>query len=215
MRLRSVVVVAAVALLVGLTVGALAIGQPTPAAIPITLESFPQRMFGVPREDVLMRDDGSPTIIGRLDSQFEDEVNGYRFAYGGEGAAFDYGNFVTLEIVNGQLVTAIPISGEAEWANELVTSLKTRDTTCVSSENTFMIQYNGRKGLTDQSQDEFNGGDPDVEVTSRAVFTDCVLFDRQRNLALRLSGPGPNNDIIGDADEFRAELERLHARLVN
>ena len=214
-RFRSVVVIAAVALLVGLAVGVLAIYRPTPAAIPITLDSFPQEMFGVPREDVLMREGGSETVMGRLDSHFADEVNGYRLAYGGEGAAFGYGNFVTLEIVNGQLVTEIPISGDTEWANDLTTSLITRDTTCVSSENTFMVQYNGRKGLTDQTQDEFNGGDPDVEVTSVAVFTDCVLFDQQRNLALRLSGPGPNNDIIEDAGEFRDELERLHTLLVS
>lgn len=197
----------------GAAVGAFTIDRSTPRAIPITLDSFPEEIFAVAREDAELRDGGAETVMERLDSHFEAEVNGYRRAYGGEGAAFKYANFTTLEIVNGQLVTEIPISGDTEWANDLVISLNTRDTMCVSSERTFIVQYDGQKELTDLSLDEFNGGDPDVEITAVTVFTDCVLFDRQRNLSLRLSGPGPNNDVFEDAGAFRDELERIHGDL--
>ncbi len=67
-----------------------------------------------------------------LHSHFAAQLDGYRSAYGGEGAQFRYGDFTTLTIVNGQLAPDVPVSDETEWATPTVISLNTRDTTCVS-----------------------------------------------------------------------------------
>lgn len=212
-RFRSVIALGAVALLAGVAIGALIIDRPIPAT-PITVDSFPRELLGLTREDVELRDGGSEAVIKRLDSHFEAQLVGYRFAYGGEGAQFRYGEFTTLTIVNGELAPEVPISGDTEWASPSVVSLNIKGTKCVSWEGistdqsvvinaeTGTLPYAGTEdALMRKSEDSF-------------VWTDCVLFDGPRNLALRLDGGGPGDDIIGAAGQFRDELERIHAGLI-
>lgn len=213
-RFRSVAAVGLVALLVGLSVGALARNQATPTSTPITVESFPRKLLGLTREDFALRGGGSDVVMARLDAHFAAQLDGFRFAYGGDGAQFRYGEFTTLTIVNGQLAPDVPVSDDTEWATPTVISLNTRDTTCVSwranNSNGFVF-INVKTGLP---LDPIRADGPVREAAETVLWTDCVLFDRQRNLALRLDGRAPSSDILEAAGQFRDELERIHADLI-
>lgn len=209
-RFRVVVVVGVIGLLVGVAIGAIAIDRGGPAAIPITVDSFPQALFGEAREDVELRDGGSETVMNRLDAHFQAQLDGYRFAYGGEGAEFGYGESYWLTIVNGQLAPEVPISGDAEWATSSVVSLNSRDTSCVSGEGIqYDIAYESKLPIDPVLIDDLHR---EAEVES--VSIDCVLFDRQRNVSLRLQGQGPGSDVLKVAGQFRDELERIYIDLI-
>ncbi len=70
-RFRAVVVVGVVALLAGVFIGAVAIERPAPAAIPITVDSFPRELLGERREDVAVREGGFETAVESLDDHFQ------------------------------------------------------------------------------------------------------------------------------------------------
>lgn len=207
-RFRGVVAASGAALLIGVAIGALTIDRPIPAT-PITVDSFPREVFGQVREDLDLRDDGNEAVIDRLDSHFEAQLAGYRFAYGGEGAQFRYGDFTTLTILNGRLAPEVPISDDTEWATPAAISLSTPDTSCVSWEFTgFTFETDPDTGVLIDSE---NSND----VGLAKVGTDCVLFDSRRDLSLRLEGENAGADIIKSAGEFRDELERIHATLIS
>ncbi len=46
------------------------------------------------------------------------------------------------------------------------------------------------------------------------VATECVLFDRQQNLSLRLSGYAAGSDVFEAVRRFGDELERIYATLI-
>ncbi len=102
-----------VALLVGVTIGALTIEPPSPAATPINVDSFLRELLGQAREDLELRDGGAEAVIERLDAHFEARLDGYRFGYGGDGAQFSYG----LTTVNGQLAPEVPVLDDTECAH--------------------------------------------------------------------------------------------------
>lgn len=213
LRFRGVVAVGVIALLVGVVVGAVAIDRPASAATPITVDSFPEALLGETRYDVVLRAGGGfETEVERLDSHFRAQLDGYRFAYGGEGAEFRYGEVYTLTIVNGQLAPEVPISGDPEGATPAVVSLKSRDTSCVSSDTGMRIF--GSDVETELPVDPSETNDErNREFGQTLVAIDCVLFDRQRNLSLRLVGHGPSGDVLEAAGQFRDELEKIHAGL--
>lgn len=208
-RFRAVVVLGVVALPGGVFIGAVAIETPAPAAVPITVDSFPRELLGETRDDVAVREGGSETAIESLDDHFQAQLEGYRFAYGGEGAEFGYGESYRLTIVNGQLAPELPISGDAEWATSSEVSLNSRDTSCVFREGIlYDVAYESKLPIDPVLTDDLRR---ETEVES--VWTDCVLFDRQRNLGLRLQGQGPGSDVLKVAGQFRDELQRIHIDL--
>lgn len=210
-RVRSVIAATLVALLAGIMIGALSIDRPIPNT-PITLDSFPQEVLGLEREDIEFRDGNAEAVIEPLDSQFEAQLSGYRFAYGGEGARFRYGDVTSLSIVNGKLAPPVPISEDTGWGPSVAVSLNSRNTKCVSETviiRTWIIESETGTPLeagTEYSE-ERTLGEPDMR-------TDCVLFDGQRNLSLRLEGQVPGDDMMEAANQFRDELERIHANLI-
>lgn len=210
-RFRAAVGVGVVALLVGLFIGAVAIERPAPAAVPITVDSFPRELSGERREDVAVREGGFETAIERLDDHFQAQLEGYRFAYGGEGAAFRYGQTYALTIVNGQLAPQVPVSGDPEPATPRVVSLNSGATSCISRQTEIKVSGSDESGLP--VDPTAVSDDPPAELVQMLLATECVLFDRQQNLSLRLSGYAAGKDVIEAAGRFGEELERLHATL--
>ncbi len=210
-RVRSVITATLVALLAGIVIGALTIDRPIPNT-PITLESFPREMLGLEREDVAFRDGNAEAVIERLDSQFEAQLAAYRFAYGGEGARFGYGDNTSLMIVNGKLAPQVPVTEDTDWGPSVVITLNSKNTRCVSET---VIVHSRVLGAEMGTQLE-----PDTEYSEvrrsreRYMWTDCVLLDEQRNLSLRLEGQSPGDDRMEAANQFRDELERIHANLI-
>ena len=210
-RVRSVIAATVVALLAGIVIGALTIDRPIPGT-PITLESFPREVLGLQREDVAFRDGNAEAVIERLDSQFEAQLAGYRFAYGGEGARFRYGDITSLTIVNGELAPQVPVPEDTDWGPSVVISLNSRDTRCVSET---VIIRTGAMGAETGRPLEAVTEYSEVRMSEETyIWTDCVLFDEQRNLSLRLEGQTPGDDSLEAANEFRDELERIHANLI-
>lgn len=186
-RFRAVVVVGVVALLVGVFIGAVAIERPAPAPIPITVDSFPRELLGEKRDDVAPREGGLETAVESLDDHVQSQLEGYRFAYGGEGAELRYGQTYTLTIVNGRLAPEVPVSDDIEPATPGLVSLNSGDTSCVARE-------------------------ADIQTL---VATECVLFDRHQNLSLRLHGFDTASDVFDAVGRFGGELERIHAKLTD
>lgn len=212
-RVRSVIAATLVALLAGIVIGALTIDRPIPS-IPITLESFPREVLGLEREDVAFRDGNAEAVIERLDSQFEAQLAGYRFAYGGEGAHFRYGDDTSLTIVNGELAPQVPVTEDTESGSSAVISLNSRNTRCVSE--TVIIRtrtrvINAETGSPLETATDYSEG---RRSTESYVWTDCVVLDERRNMSLRLKGQVPGDDMITAANQFRDELERIHADLI-
>lgn len=205
-----------VAAVIGLVVGGLSVAVFTvdprpPEPVVLTVDSFPRAVFGRMRADVDFRDAGSKAALDRLDTQFETQLQGYRFAYGGDGAQFDYGQNLTLTIVNGSLAPAVPVAGNGvDWDIPMAVSLMTDDTFCVSEV---------RADEPDQAQDEVfidpeTGSALNVEELES---TDCVLIDTEHNLSLRLAGAIPlsADDALTTAAAYRDELESIHVSLID
>lgn len=217
-KLGSGLVLGLGGLLVGLAIGAVFIDTPPPAPVAITLETFPTELFGEPRDDIEWRTAAFKPRVDRLDQQFEDQLSRYRFAYGGDGADFTYAGH-TLAIVNGRLATEIPVSEGSEWNQSTVVSLDSGETSCVSEDEDALIEIVDEMILPADPNKEFG---PDAVVAgyahradeeSPAMWTECVLFDDQRNLSLRLTGFAPGDDILAAAASYRDELVAIHADL--
>lgn len=218
-RLRTVVTVGSAGLLVGVVVGlavsAAVIEQPQLPPVDITLDAFPREVLGEERDDLQWRDAWSKPIMEKLDAEFRDQVEGYRFAYGGEGATLTYGSeeFV-LTVVNGQIATAVPNAGSDQSdSTPTVVSLDSEQTSCVSEDpprdQTSALDL--AQILEDDSKDVFFWLD-EGQVRAR---TECVLFDTTRNLSLHLTGSGRVERKLQTASILRDELVAIHANLID
>lgn len=217
-RTRNGLVLGAAGLLVGLTAGAIFIDTPAQTPLDITLDTFPTEIFGQQRDDIEWRTANSAPVVERLDAQFKDQLTGYRFAYGGAGAEFTYAELYTLAIVNGRLAPEVPISDDSEWSTPSVISLNSGETSCVSTETPLVVQMVDEMGFPgDPAAVVINGdtGEPlGQEGETPMVWTECVFFDDERNLGLRLTGRGKGEDMLSMAARFRDELVTLHAGLI-
>lgn len=197
----------------GLGVAAFTVGSPGQDAFPLTVDSFPREVFGEAREDLQFRDADAKAVIQRLDVAFQNQLKAHRFAYGGDGAKFDYGQRLTLTIVNGRLTPTVPVGEDrTDWERPTVVSLQSADTSCVAE------------------LPEVDGDSPPMEIPvepgtgtvvmyedDHTVWTDCVLVDTKNNVSLRLSGRMPleAKDIINASGLNRDELRRIHASLID
>lgn len=206
LSITAPVIVGAAALLAGLMAGVFLIDEPAPQPIAISPDSFPLKVLEKERDDIRLRENGTQRDVESLDAQFEDQLSGYRQAYGGEGATLTYKGF-SLTILNGRLTTAVPLqpvpySADPTW----VLSLKTENTLCVSLDPPPV-----------EAPDEPVSETKDVfYFLERGRFdatTDCVLFDEERNISLRLVGAGWRARTAQSAEALHAELVALHAKL--
>lgn len=179
----------------------------SPPPIPITLNTFPRELLGSSRNDVLLRGAGFEPTLERLDSEFDEQRDAFRFAYGGEGASFGYGRLLTLTIVNGILAPSLPRDGAVNWSGRAsqtrrIISLRTDDVSCTFEPKPVANEDRGVDELGDLRSDG---------------RTDCVLVDAERDLSLRISHVqvAQGQDALVSATRFRAELERIHAGLVD
>lgn len=208
----STVVIAVVALVAGLAGGAFFLDVPAPPPIDITIDSFPREVLLKERDDIPWRDEGSKVAIERLNAQFEDQLAGFRQAYGGEGATLAYQGF-SLTIVNGRLAATVPSQPDASSEDVgWVVSLRSADTLCVSQDPPVEpppIELSDVLG--DQSKDVFYW----LERGRTDATTECVLVDEDRNISLRLVGQGWRQRTAQSAEALRDELVALHDTLVN
>lgn len=212
MRLPVALGVGAMALLTGFTVGAVAIDRPDPPAFPLTVQTFPRELLGKLRNDIEWREGRSEAVTKRLDTNFEDQLKAYEFAYGGEGAKLSYGNFYHLTILNGRLTTMVPTADVSDWEDPIVVSLKSTTTNCVSSQPPAVEPYEASLDPDPLITDE--DGNIIHQIRDLA-WTDCVLHDKARNLSLRIEGSWDSDDILASAGTIRDELERIHADLTD
>lgn len=219
LRVRYALVLGVAGLLVGLVVGATLIGKPEPAPLEITLDTFPTEILGKQRDDIEWRTANSTPVVERLDAQFQEQLTSHRFAYGGEGAEFTYGDLYTLTIVNGRLATEVPSSDDSEQSVPTVVSLNSDDTSCVSTEEPLLELMMDEMALPRDPGvvviDVGTGTENDPAAGTRYVWTECVLFDDERNLGLRLAGSGEGEDMLGMAGRFRDELVSVHSGLIS
>lgn len=198
-------------LLVGVAGGALLVPDPPPLPLEITVDNFPAEVLGRQRDDLPWRRGGSTPAVERLDDEFRDQVSAYRFAYGGDGAEFSYGEKYWLTVVNGRLPTVLPTLESDEREGSLwVPVLQTDTTSCIAEVLTESAPpFDLSEVLDDDSKDVFYY----IDDARRDALTQCVFYDEQRNLGLALRGFGPAEETAEAAERFRAELDRLHADL--
>ncbi len=192
-------------LLVGVAIGAIFIGQLESLPLAISRATFPDEVLGE------LREDATTTIVEGLDAQLQEDIERYRFAYGGDGARFTYGTYA-LTIVNGRMPTVLPGKGDADSGKAAwVVSLRSEQTSCVSEESPGdePPPFELSELLDDDSKDVFFWLD---EGRTKAR-TECVLFDEDRNLSLRLEGSGWVENNTKTAGWFRDELVDIHADL--
>ncbi len=200
-------------LIVGTIVGVALIDEPRLSRVHITLDAFPRKVLGQERDDLQWRDTWSTPAPERLDAQFRDQMEGHRIAYGDDGARLTYGTYA-LTIVNGRVPTAVPTAGAAD-ASETpwVVSLTSGRTTCVSEDSSREepppIELSDI--LDDDSKDVFFWLDQG-RVSAR---TQCVLFDEEHDVGLRLEGSGWVENNAQTAGWLRDELVDIHADLVD
>lgn len=204
---RNGLVIGLAGLLAGLAIGALFIDPPEVTPLAITRDTFPREVFGQQRDDYL-----TPNVEV-LNAQLQDQVDGYEFAYGGDGARFGYGKYA-LTIVNGRMSTVLPTtSGADAWMTPWVVSLRSSTTRCVS-ENPPQDEpppYDLTEILDDDSKDVFYW----LERGRTEAATECVLFDEDRNLSFRLEGSGWVENNLQTAGEIRDELVEIHVELTD
>ncbi len=204
---RNGLVIGLAGLLAGLAFGALFIDPPEVTPLAITRDAFPREVFGQQRDDYLKPN------VEVLDAQLKDQVEGYRFAYGGDGAKFGYGKYA-LTIVNGRMSTVLPTaSGADDWETPWVVSLRSSTTRC-ASENPTQDEpppLDLTEILDDDSKDVFYW----LERGRTEAATECVLLDENRNLSLRLEGSGWVENNLKTAGTMRDELEQIHAELID
>ncbi len=86
----------------GITTGLLStVFFPTPEPVPVTVDAFPEHILGVEREDLSARSIGDVEALQQFDANFRDQIPRFQFAHGGPGAAVNYGQVLTLTIVDG------------------------------------------------------------------------------------------------------------------
>ncbi|MEO7586423.1 MAG: hypothetical protein ABIS84_00185 [Arachnia sp.] len=208
-------VAVAAALSVGIVAGALVGGpwglgatrdSPSPDAIPVTRDTFPQVLLGETRDDSGPRNGSSNAAADRLDAAFERQLVAYRFSHGGDGATLRYGGRLSLTIVNGVLTPSVPRLGSigSNWRindPRRVVSLRSSDVRCVFEPE---ASPDGITAIGDLGGLESDGR------------TECVLLDAERHLSLRIEEVGASRGAgaVATAHSFRDELQRIHADLV-
>lgn len=210
-RLR-LLAAAAVGVIVGAALGAVWVSgvvrePPTPAPIPITINTFPRELLGASRNDILLRGAGFEPTLERLDAEFDEQRAAFRFAYGGDGASFGYGRLLTLTIVNGILSPSLPREGRIDrdgssTQTRRIISLRRENVSCTFEPKPVANPELGVDDLGDLTSDG---------------RTDCVLVDAERNLSLRIAHVqvAQGQDAFDSATEFHDELERIHASLID
>ena len=209
-RWRFGVVVGMAGLLVGLTAGALFVPKFDGEPVAITLDTFPSDVFGRQRDDLPWRDTRSEVVDERLNALFQEQLAAHRFAYGGDGAEFSYGEKYWLTVVNGRLPTTLPMSDEEDMGPRWVPVSETGSTRCVAE---IPFEEESDPGLSDVLNDDSQDVFDYLESPPRRTLTECVFYDDGRNLALRLRASVRLEDLARTVEEFQQELDRLHAEL--
>ncbi len=203
---------AAIGIIVGAALGAVwvsgTVREPAvPPPIPITVDTFPRELLGAQRNDIPLRRAGFGPTLERLDSEFQEQLSAFRFAYGGDGATFGYGRLLTLTIVNGILPPNLPRDGAVAWNGRAsqtrrMISLRTTTLSCTFEPKPVSDPESGIDLLGDFTSDG---------------RTDCVLVDASRDLSLRITHVqvAKGEDAFDSATSFRDELQRIHAGLVD
>lgn len=181
--------------------------QETQASVEITLETFPRELMGVERNDLALREAGFGPTVARLDSEFEDQMAAFRFAYGGDGATLGYGRRVDLTIADALLPSQVPRRGE-------------RDSTGAVRETRRLISL--RSAEVSCTFEPTPPPDPARETQEVGDFsskglTECVLVDRSRNLSLRIAHNPQfgGDDAFDAAADFSKGLKDLHNLLTH
>ncbi len=203
---RNGIVVGFAGLGVGLAIGSLFLSPTAATPLAITRDTFPREVFGQQRDGYL-----TPIVEG-LDAQLQDQLDAYRFAYGGDGARFGYGEYA-LTIVNGRMSTVLPTgSGADPRETPWVVSLRSSTTLCVSEDppEGEPPPFELSDILADDSKDVFYW----LDENRTEALTECVLFDEERNLSLRLEGSGRVEGNLQTAGWLRDELVEIHADLI-
>lgn len=208
-RGREIALAAAVGIAVGVagTVFALNAGNGNGDPLEITPETFPREVMNLLRDDLLPRDLQDTEAVARLDEQFAQQVEGYRFAYGGDGASMYYsvgGSGVEYTIVNGILPPSLPSSGPGDGTLAPV---------LVSHESDQVVCTVQRGGIT---LDAETGMPVETDLDSVSGWTSCILTDDARTLSLRLTEVGvQRKNPVASAEQLSRELERLHDDLTS
>lgn len=201
----TVALAAALGILVGVagTVFALNAGNGSMGPVEITPETFPREVLSLLRDDLRARDLNDTEAIERLDSNFAQQLENHRFAYGGDGATMYYsvgGSGVEYTIVNGVIPPAIPSHGVL-GAGELpvMVSFESDDVVCTVEQAELTLD--AATGAADPSG---------------PGLSSCVLTDATRNLSLRLIEVGvPRTDSAQSAERMAAELLHLYEDLTS
>lgn len=191
------------------TVIALNAGNGSGDSLPITPEIFPREVLGLLRDDLLPRDLDDTEAVGRLDANFARQVEGFRFAYGGDGAAMFYsvgGSGVEYTILNGILPPSLPSTGSAPAGSAglpVVVSYSSTDVVCTLQST--VVTLDAETGLPSET-----------DLASTPGWTSCVLTDGVRNLSLRLTELGvQRRDAARSAERMGEELRRLYEDLTS
>lgn len=187
-----------------ITAAGFLIGTHTPIHLELSPDTFPEQLFGMIRADV-PNGYGSEEVQQQYGDYFGQQIDDHRFAYGGEGAAFDYLHpnglaGATLTIVNGDLSPGLPsgLSNPAQNAPPVRKSLAFDGVKCTAE------VYAGAS---------FGDGEVhDFEVPT------CVLTDEVNQISLRIQILLQANDFQEissySAEQIASELLDIHSSLI-
>lgn len=191
----------------GLVVGGGAVGAllasflADPEPVPVTLESFPQHLAGLEREDLAAREAGDTGAVDEFNARFAEQRDSFLFAHGGEGATVGYGQRFTLTIVNGHLPLPLPDSDAGGLGNG--------PPTLISFESeTVSCTFQPEVSLYDSAV-----LDAPADLSAQGE-TQCLLRDAERNLSLGIRGRVPEGATSGSTD-FPIALRRAHDELID
>ncbi len=196
-RRRGPVLVAG---LMGLLIGALGAGWLSgllvdeSEPIPITLGAFPESIANLARPDLALAGAEDSVDVEQFQADFEAQREEYRFAYGGDGAAVDYGQFL-LTIVNGSQPLPLPSDAARppDSASPILISLDSGTVSCVCQPEL---------GLYDSAVLQMP-----ADLSAKG-WTQCVLNDGERRVSLKLDSRVPGI-AVETSRQFARILERI------
>ena len=170
-----------------------------PPPVTITVNTFPEYVLGIHREDLAARSAGDSDALQRFDANFEDQISTSQFVHGGPGATVGYGQSFTMTIVDGRQPLPLPSGSgsRSTTGSPTLVSLESARVSCV---------FVPSVGLYDSAV-----LDSPADLTAKGR-TDCVLNDRDRNLSLRITSLVPGG-ATATATDFAQVLERTHTSL--